>query len=125
MNLWDAIWLVVVSFFFIAYLMALFSIIMDVFRDPELSGISKAVWLLLLMAFPLVTALVYLIIRGNGMAQRSIAVAQKRQEIAETYIRDVAGSSPADEIAKAKALLDAGTITEAEFNTMKAKALAG
>lgn len=124
MSLWDAIWLVIVSFFFIAYLMALFSIIMDVFRDPELSGISKAVWLLLLMAFPLVTALIYLILRGNGMAQRSIAVAQQRQDVAEAYIRDVAGSSPADEIAKAKALLDAGTITEAEFEAMKAKALA-
>lgn len=125
MNFWDALWLVIVSFFFIAYLIALFSIITDVFRDSELSGISKALWLLLLMVFPLLTALIYLIVRGDGMAARNMAVARSRQEAAESYIRDVAGATPADEITKAKALLDAGTITEDEFNTIKQRALAG
>lgn len=123
-GFWDALWLVIISFFFIAYLIALFSIVMDVFRDHELGGLSKAIWLLLLMVFPLLTALIYLIARGDGMAKRSAASAKAHQDATDAYIRDVAGTSPADEIAKAKSLLDAGTITEDEFAAMKAKALA-
>ena len=76
-----------------------------------------------LFSLPFLTALVYLIARGDGMAKRSNAVVAQNKERTEEYIRDVAGTSPADEIAKAKALLDAGTISEAEFAQLKAAAL--
>ncbi len=108
---------------FIGYLMALFSIIVDLFRDTKLNGLVKALWFVALIFFPLVTALLYIIIRGRGMTARSIAQQQAAQDAADAYIRQVAGSPTAD-IAKAKELLDAGAITAAEFDTLKAAALA-
>jgi ABC-type multidrug transport system fused ATPase/permease subunit len=116
---WTLFWIVVL----IGYLMTLFSIITDLFRDHELSGWMKAVWLVFLFFLPVLTALVYLIARGEGMARRSQRVAQRQQESVDAYIRDVAGGSAA-EIAKAKELLDAGTINAEEFEKLKAKALA-
>jgi hypothetical protein len=122
-NIGDLIWFFLVSFIFIAYLMALFAIITDLFRDKELSGIGKAVWLLFLLFLPILTALIYLIVRGDGMAQRGLKEAKEQQAAADEYIRSVATSSPSEEIAKAKALLDAGTITAEEYAAIKAKAL--
>ena len=124
MNFWDFFWLLVISFFFVAYLMVLFNVIVDVFRDQDLSGWAKAIWVLFLVFVPALTALVYIIVRGPGMAQRSLLQANRAQASSEAYIRDVAGTSPADQIVKAKSLLDAGTITQGEFDGMKAKALA-
>ena len=123
-SFWDLIWWFLTIFIFVAYLMALFSIIGDLFRDRKLNGFAKAIWLLFLVFLPFLTALVYLIARGDGMAKRSNAVVAQNKERTEEYIRDVAGTSPADEIAKAKALLDAGTISPAEYEALKAKALA-
>lgn len=77
-----------------------------------------------LIVFPLLTAVVYLIARGSGMAERQAAQVKKAQDAAETYIREVAGRSPVQEIAEAKALLDAGTLTVEEYERVKAKALA-
>ncbi|WP_426322583.1 SHOCT domain-containing protein [Microbacterium sp. E-13] len=114
-------------FVFVAYLMVLFSIIGDIFRDHELNGWGKALWILFLIFVPFLTALVYLIARGNGMQKRSIAQAQEMRAAQDAYIRQTAGSgggSAADDISKAKALLDSGTITQAEFDALKAKALA-
>ncbi|MBN9105724.1 MAG: SHOCT domain-containing protein [Propionibacteriaceae bacterium] len=110
-------------FVFFAWLMALFSIIGDLFRDRLLSGWAKAVWLLFLIFVPFLTALVYLIARGSGMADRAAAQAKAQRSVADDYIRSVAGGA-AGEIAQAKALLDAGTISPAEFDALKAKALA-
>ena len=129
MSFWDIIWFIIVSFAFIAYLLVLFNIIGDLFRDQDTSGVMKAVWLVLLLFFPFLTALVYLIVRGKGMAERSTAAAAGMKAQQDEYIRTVAGggggaASSADEIAKARSLLDAGTITQAEFDAMKAKALA-
>ena len=76
-HLWDMIWFMAVVFMFLAYLMALFSIIGDLFRDRELSGGLKAVWLIALVFFPFITALVYLIVRGSGMADRAQAQASQ------------------------------------------------
>jgi predicted PurR-regulated permease PerM len=125
MSFWDIVWFIVITFAFTAYLMMLFSIVMDLFRDREASGLVKAVWLVALLFLPLLTALVYVIARGRGMADRMVnhqAAAQKQQD---AYIRDVAStSSPADQIAQASALLDKGTISQSEFDTLKAKALA-
>jgi hypothetical protein len=122
-NIGDLIWFFLVSFIFIAYLMALFAIITDLFRDEELSGIGKAVWLIFLLFLPLLTALVYLILRGDGMTKRGVQQAREQQAATDDYIRSVATSSPSEEIAKAKALLDAGTITADEYAALKTKAL--
>ncbi|MRX43620.1 SHOCT domain-containing protein [Agromyces kandeliae] len=124
-NFWNFVWIFFWSFAFIAYLFALFAIIGDLFRDHQLNGWWKAVWIIFLMFVPFLTALIYLIARGNGMAERSAAAASDAQAATEAYIRQTAGASasPSDEIAKAKALLDAGTISAQEYEAIKAKAL--
>ena len=122
-NFWDLIWLMLSAFLFIAYLMILFQIIVDLFRDSELGGGSKVLWIIGLVFIPMLTAIIYIIARGKGMAARQQASLQKAKADTETYIKEVAGKSPAADIAEAKALLDAGTITQAEFDKLKAKAL--
>lgn len=122
-SFWDIIWWFLWAFVFVAYLFVLFAIISDLFRDHKLNGWWKALWIVLLIFFPFITALVYLIARGRGMAERGAAQARDMQRAQDQYIRSVAAASPADEIAKAKALLDAGTITEAEYDALKARAL--
>ena len=121
---WDIIWFFFWTFAFIAYLMVLFSIIGDIFRDPTLNGWGKAAWMLFLVFVPFLTALIYLIARGKGMAERQMRAAQQNQAATEQYVRSVAGTGgSADEITKAKALLDTGTITAEEYAALKAKAL--
>ena len=125
-SFWDIIWWFLWIFFFIAYLFALFAVIGDLFRDHKLNGWWKAVWIIFLIFVPFLTLLVYLIARGNGMAERGAKQAAELQSAQDAYIKSVAGSggaSAADEIAKAKGLLDAGTITQAEYDALKAKAL--
>lgn len=122
-HIWDFIWMFFTIFVFFAWLMALFSIIGDLFRDRALSGWAKAVWLLFLIFVPFLTALVYLIARGSGMAERALSQAKAQKSATDDYIRSVSGGA-AGEIAQAKALLDAGTISQAEFDALKAKALA-
>ena len=115
-------------FVFFAYLMVLFSIIGDLFRDSTLNGWVKAIWIIFLIFLPFITALVYLIARGNGMTKRSMEQASEMQKAQAEYIRQTAGTagpaSGVDDIAKAKSLLDSGAITQAEFDSLKAKALA-
>lgn len=123
-SFWDLIWWFLWAFIFISYLFALFAIISDLFRDKTLSGGWKAVWIFFLIFFPIITALVYLIARGKGMGERTVADARRAQSSTDDYIRQVAGSSPSDEIAKAKQLLDAGTINTDEYESIKSKALA-
>ncbi|MGC4153584.1 MAG: SHOCT domain-containing protein [Propionicimonas sp.] len=123
-NIWDFLWMFFTIFVFFAWLMALFTIIGDLFRDRELSGWAKALWLLALIFVPFLTALVYLIARGKGMAERAGAQAKAQQAAADDYIRSVAGSSPTTELTQAKALLDSGAISAAEFEALKAKILA-
>ena len=122
-SFWNIIWYFISAFIFIAYLIALFSIITDLFRDRELSGGWKALWFIALIFISLPTALVYLIVRGKGMAERSRKNIEESARAAEDYIRTVAHVSPSDEIAKAKALLDAGTITAEEYEQLKRRAL--
>lgn len=119
----DLVWWFLWAFVFFTYLMALFAIIGDLFRDHKLSGWWKAVWIFFLIVAPFITALIYLIARGSGMSKRGVEAAQHYQSAQSDYIKHVAGTSPADEIAKAKSLLDAGTITAAEYDSIKAKAL--
>jgi hypothetical protein len=129
MDLWSnfgtLIWWFIWVFAFVAYLFVLITIFGDLFRDHKLSGWWKAVWVIFLIFVPFLTALVYLIARGTGMQERGLAEAKRQQEATNAYIQSVASSaSPADEIAKAAELLKAGTITQAEYDALKARALA-
>jgi small-conductance mechanosensitive channel len=127
-NFWSIIWVVIWSFVFVAYLFVLFYILTDLFRDHQLSGWWKALWIIFLIFMPYLTALVYIIARGRGMSERQLAAAREARSETDAYIKHIAGSgggkSPAQHIADAKALLDSGTITQAEFDQLKAKALA-
>lgn len=122
-TIWDVIWWFITAFVFIAYLMALFSIIADLFRDRKLNGWVKALWFIFLIFLPFITALVYLIARGRGMGERQAEQLQHVKLAQDEYIRQVAGGRAA-EIAEAKKLLDSGAVTQAEFDALKAKALA-
>jgi asparagine N-glycosylation enzyme membrane subunit Stt3 len=123
-SFWESFWLVVEVFFFLAYLIVLFQIVGDLFRDRRLGGLARAVWIVVLVLFPLLGALVYVLARGRGMNERALAAVQRSQATTEEYIRTVAGSTPAQEIAAAQQLLDAGVLTSAEFADLKARALA-
>jgi len=123
-SLWDALGFLFSTFLFVAYLFVVFQIVADLFRDSELGGFAKVVWIVALFFVPLLTAIVYIIARGKGMASRQQAALNRIKNDSETYIRQVAGRSPAADIAEAKALLDAGSITAAEYERLKAKALA-
>jgi hypothetical protein len=113
-------------FIWIAALFVWFRCLFDLFGDKSLSGWGKAGWCVLLIFVPWVGALIYLIVRGRSMTERQMAAAADLQAQQEQYIQQVAGSgkSPADQISDAKALLDSGTISQAEFDGLKAKALA-
>lgn len=124
MSFWDIIWFIFVAYVFFAYLMVLFSVIGDIFRNQETTGLTKALWILLLIVLPILTVLVYLITHGSGMSERSARQAQAVQAQQESYVKNLAGtSSPADQITQAKALLESGAITQAEYESLKAKAL--
>jgi ABC-type multidrug transport system fused ATPase/permease subunit len=123
-NFWDLLTLIFSTFLFVAYLFVLFQIVTDLFRDSEMGGVAKASWIIALVFLPMLTAIVYIISRGKGMAARQQAALARMKNESDSYIRQVAGRSPAADIAEAKALLDAGTITPAEFERLKAKALA-
>ncbi len=122
-NFWDIVWLMISTFFFIAYLIIMFQIVVDLFRDHQLGGFAKVLWVLGLIFIPVLTAIIYIIARGRGMSLRQQASLEKARADTDAYIKTVAGKSPAADIAEAKALLDAGTITQAEFDRLKAKAL--
>jgi predicted ferric reductase len=122
---WELVWSIFSVLAFIVYIFALFAVISDLFDDHELSGWWKAVWVVLLLVLPFLTILIYLIARGRGMQERAQRRAAAAQQATDDYIRATAGHrSPADEITKAKALLDDGTITQDEYESMKARALA-
>ena len=125
MSFWNFVAWIFWLYVLFAYLMVLFSIVGDLFRDKGLNGFLKAVWILFLVFVPVLTALVYLIARGRGMSSRSAAAASSARAETDDYIRSVAATAtPTDQITKAKALLDAGSITEGEFDRLKAQALA-
>jgi hypothetical protein len=122
--LWTALWvfmLVLVIWVFIA-------IISDLFRDHETSGWAKAAWVVALIVFPLLGSLAYLIVRGQGMAERSAAQHRAARAELDSYIRTTAGSTgagPVDDLGRLAELRSNGTITDAEFETMKARVVGG
>lgn len=124
MSFWDVVWFIFISFAFVAYLMVMFSIITDLFRDRDTSGWAKAGWIIALIFLPLLTALVYLIVRGQSMTERATREAEQAKRQQDAYIREVAAkASPVDQISQAKAMFDAGVISEAEYTRLKEKAL--
>ena len=124
-SFWDWFWLLIWTFVFVCYLMVLFQIIGDLFRDKDLSGWWKALWIIFLIIFPFLAAIIYLIARGRGMGERQAGDMRRAQAASDQYIQSVAGqSNPAEQIASAKSLLDSGAITQEEFDKLKAKALA-
>ena len=123
MSFWESLSWMLWATVFIGYLFALFAIIADLFRDHKLNGWLKAVWVFFLLFLPILTALVYLVARGEGMTERSNKAARDAEKAAESYIREVAGKSPSEEIAAAAALLEAGAISEDEFAALKLKVL--
>ena len=119
----DILWTMFIFFLFIIWIWILITVFVDIFRRKDTSGFSKAAWIVFLILIPYVGVLIYLIANHDGMADRNIAAAQQKQQATDAYIKSVAGGSAA-EIEKAKGLLDSGAITQAEFDSIKAKALA-
>jgi len=112
-------------FLFFAWFMCLFWVLGDIFRSKDLGGGGKTVWIIFVIIIPWLGILVYVIARGKGMQERQLEQAKELQAAQATYIQSVAGSTTAtDQIASAKALLDQGAITQAEFDQIKTKALA-
>jgi hypothetical protein len=129
MSFGDIVWFILISFAFVAYLMVLFSILGDLFRDRETSGWVKAIWIIALIVVPFLSAFIYVVARGKGMAERKSAEIAEMQKQTDAYIRDVAASSapattPADQIAQAQQMLAQGVISQPEYDRLKAKALA-
>ena len=126
MSFWDILWFIVLSYLLIAYLMVLFTVLTDLFRDRDTGGFAKAMWILLLLVLPFLGLVAYLIARGQGMADRSIAATERARSEQEAYVRQVAGGTSASEqVTQAKALLDEGAISAQEFDRLKQRALAG
>jgi Phospholipase_D-nuclease N-terminal/Short C-terminal domain len=115
-------------FIFFAWIMCVFYVFADIFRSQDMGGAAKTVWCLFVIFVPFLGVLVYLIARGGGMSERALAQQQEMRRQQDEYVRSVAatsgGGSSADQIASAKQLLDSGAITQAEFDQLKAKALA-
>ena len=123
----DIFWSVLWFFFLFIWLMVLFHIMTDLFRDHSVSGVTKTLWVLFLIFLPFLAVFIYLIVRGKGMGERAAAQQQQAQQQFEGYVRNVATpaeSTPTEQIARAKELLDSGAIDQSEFERLKAKALA-
>ena len=123
----DIFWSVLWFFFLFIWIMVLFHVLTDLFRDHSVSGVQKTLWVLFLVFLPFLAVFIYLIVRGKGMGERAAAQQQRAQQQFEGYVRNVAATgetAPTEQIARAKELLDAGAIDQSEFERLKAKALA-
>ena len=119
---WTTVWI----FLWIAWIMILFRVIVDIFRSHDMGGFAKAMWVIFVILAPFLGVFVYLIARGHGMATRDLDEAQARNDAFQAYVRDAAGSSAgtADELTKLADARDRGLLTDAEFEQQKAKLLA-
>lgn len=121
-SIWNALWVVFVTFLFVNVVMLFVSVIADLVRDRDLSGGKKALWAFGLLMFPVLGVLVYLIVRGGGMTERTIRAQQEAKASMDTYIRDVA-AGPATELERAANLRSSGAIDDEEYARLKAKIL--
>ena len=111
-------------FLFVVWVWILFTIITDLFRDHEMSGWAKALWILFLVFIPFLTGLVYLIVRGSGMRDRAIKAQTDAKKHFDEYVREQAHASPADELHKLNELREKGALSQEEFDQAKGKLLA-
>ena len=119
------LWSLIVIFFMVIFFILLFHVIIDLFSRHDASGLKKTAWVIFLIVFPFLGLFVYYITNSDGMAQRQMKAMKQQQTQMDDYIKSVSSSSdPTQQIAQAKALLDAGSITQDEFDKLKAKALA-
>jgi uncharacterized membrane protein YcjF (UPF0283 family) len=119
----EFLWAMIVFFAWLAWIWIAVTCFIDIFRRHDIGGWGKALWVVFIIVLPFLGVLVYLIGQHEGMRERSVKQAQEQQAAFDKYVKDTAGGSAA-EIAKAKELLDAGTITQEEFDAIKARALA-
>jgi hypothetical protein len=117
------LWSLLLIFFMIMYFMILFSVVIDLFRNHQMGGFAKALWIIFLIFIPLISLLVYVIVYGKGMAERQQSAVVQAQQDQDAYIKQVAGTSPAEQIAQAQQLLNSGAISQDEFDKLKSKAL--
>jgi hypothetical protein len=121
----DVLWTMIIFFLWVAWLVILFRIIVDIFRRQDASGWKKALWCVFVIVLPFLGVLVYLIANGDDMSRRDVEQSRAARADFDDYVRSVADAGgPAAEIDRAKNLLDSGAITQAEFDAIKAKALA-
>jgi hypothetical protein len=123
----QAIWTMIIFFAWVILIWLLIVVFTDLFRRRDIGGWAKAGWTLFVIILPYLGIFVYLIAEGRGMGERNLERAQQQQQAMDSYVRTVAGSGgagAADQIARAKELLDNGTITQEEFDKLKAAALA-
>jgi Short C-terminal domain/Phospholipase_D-nuclease N-terminal len=118
----EVFWTLVVFFAWLAYIWIVITVFIDLFRRDDIGGWGKALWVVFVIIAPFLGVLIYLIVHHDGMRERSLRQAQAQRQQFDEYVRDTAGGS-VSEIAKAKELLDSGAITQAEFDSIKAKAL--
>jgi Short C-terminal domain/Phospholipase_D-nuclease N-terminal len=119
----DVFWSMLIFFCWVIWIWVVITVLIDVFRRDDISGWIKAIWVIFVVILPWLGVLIYLIVEHKGMQERSVRQAQEQKQAFDSYVRDAAAGS-AGEIAKAKELLDSGAITQAEFDQLKAKALA-
>jgi len=119
----EVMWSMLIFFCWILFFMLLFQVFGDLFSRHDISGLGKAAWAIFVVFLPFLGIFVYLIVNSHGIADRRMKQAQAAQSQLDSHIKSVAGGS-SDQIAKAKELLDSGAITQAEFDQLKAKALA-
>ena len=121
----DVLWTMLVFFLWVAWFVLLFRVIGDVFRRHDINGAKKTLWLILVLFLPFLGVFIYLIANSDEMVQRDLSRAQAQQAQFNDYVRETAGGGgAAAEIERAKKLLDTGSITQAEFDAIKQKALA-
>src|SRR4051812_43800364 len=119
----DVFWSMIIFFFWVIWIWIVITVLMDVFRRHDIGGFMKALWVIFVVILPWLGVLIYLIVEHNGMRERSMKDVEAQQNAFDERVRQASGGS-ADEISKAKALLDSGAITQQEFDALKAKALA-
>jgi ABC-type multidrug transport system fused ATPase/permease subunit len=120
----DLFWTMLEIFAFIVYLWVIIAIFTDIFRSHDLGGGAKMLWVLFVFIVPVIGLLAYLLIRGGSMHERAAKQAEQQQEKFNAYVRDAAGASQTDQLSKLADLKERGAITDAEFETQKAKVLA-
>ena len=123
MQFGEFLWSLLLIFFMIMYFMILFSVVIDLFRNHQMGGFAKALWILFLIFIPLISLLIYVIVYGKSMAERQQSAVVQAQQDQDAYIKQVAGTSPAEQIAQAQQLLNSGAISQDEFDKLKTKAL--